>query len=242
MNLFAILRSVVRRCRPLIANVRHLTTAMQLDPKSLPGITNLRRRAQALAMLDAIVCPEWDGRYYSFNAEWGEAEAMASMRNGSGDDWFILFGPFGAAIKGLAHEVSIAGDKVFASEVQRQVPQAFASFLSEPAFGMDWLSYCYWRAPDDLSWQKVVHPDPVLSQSDDGSAECLALLFEPAASYEEFAKWYYELDLPMVAIQSIYEHVPLTESLVKSLNPQVSIAQAQEAAAEIGYTCARTDA
>lgn len=215
---------------------------MQLDPQSLPDIASLRRRSQALAMLDAIVCPEWDGRYFSFNAGWGEAEAMASMRNGSGDDWFILFGSFGAAIKGLAHETSIAGDKVFASEVQRQVPQAFASFLFEPAFGMDWLSYCYWRALDDLRWQKVVHPDPVLSRSDDGSTEYLALLFEPAASYEEYAKWYYELDLPIVAIQSIYEHVPLTESLVRSLNPEVSIAQAQEAAAEIGYPRARPDA
>lgn len=32
---------------------------------------------QALAMLDAIVCPDWEGRYYSFNVSWGEAEAMA---------------------------------------------------------------------------------------------------------------------------------------------------------------------
>jgi len=193
-------------------------------------------------MLDAIVCPEWDGRYYSFNANWGEAEAIGSMRNGSGDDWFVLFGPFGAAIKGLAHETSIAGDKVFASEVQRQIPKAFASFLAEPAFGMDWLSYCYWRASEDAGWQKVVHPDPVLSKSDDGSAEHLALLFEPAASYEEFAKWYYELDLPIVAVQSIYRHVPLTKELIGLLNPEVSLAQAHEAAAEIGYPFGPTDA
>ncbi len=213
---------------------------MKIEPTSLPVITDLHRRAQALAMLDAIVCPEWGDRYYSFNAGWAEAKAMASMRNGSGDEWFILFGPFGAAIKGLAHETSIARDKHFASEVQRQVPQTFSSFLSEPAFGMEWLSYCYWRAPDDLSWNKVIHPDPVLSESDDGSAEYLALLLEPAASYEEFAKWYYELDLPMGAIQSIYAHVPLTERLVKSLNPDISFAQAQEAAAEIGYPCTHT--
>jgi hypothetical protein len=215
---------------------------MQLNPKSLPDLVSLRRRCQALAMLDAIVSPEWEDRYYSFNANWGEAEAMASMRNGSGDDWFILFGPFGAAIKGLDHETSIAGDEVFASEVQRQVPQAFASFLAEPAFGMDWLSYCYWRAPEDTGWQKVIHPDPVLSLSNDGSADYLALLFESAASYDEFATWYYELQLPMDAIQSIYDHVPLDESLVRSLNPEISITQVQEAAAEIGYPFEHTDA
>ena len=215
---------------------------MQLDPSSLPNITNLRRRSQALAMLDAIVCHEWENRYYSFNTRWGEKEAMGSMRNGSGDDWFILFGPFGVAIKGLAHETSMAGDKAFAREVQVQVPQTFSSFLAEPAFGMDWLSYCYWRRSEEQNWHKVVHPDPTFSQSQDGSAEYLALLYEPASSYEEFARWYYEINLPIVSIESIYQHATLTESLVRSLNPEVSIAQAQEAAEEIGYPGVQADA
>jgi hypothetical protein len=212
---------------------------MQLNPKSLPDITNLRRRSQALAMLDAIICPEWEDRYYSFNASWSNGEEMGSMRNGCGDDWFILFGDFGSAIKGLAHETSIAGDKIFAHEVQRQVPQAFSSFLAEPAFGMDWLSYCYWRRPEDRDWHKVVHPDPMFSETDDGSVEYLALLYEPAISYQEFANWYYEVAPPLVAIESVYEHVHLTESLVKSLNSEVTITQAQEAALEIGYRVGR---
>jgi hypothetical protein len=215
---------------------------MPLNPKSLPDIASLRRRCQSLAMLDAVLCPEWDGRYYSFNASWSKNESMGSMRNGSGDDWFILFGEFGAAIKGLAHETSIAGDKVLASEVQSQVPKAFASFLTEAAFGMDWLSYCYWRGPEDSSWKRVVHPDPTLSSSEDGSAEYLALLVEPATSYEDFAKWYYELDVPVDVIESIYNHSPLSERLVGSLNPEVSLAQAKEAAAEIGYPVGRADA
>lgn len=215
---------------------------MQLNPKFLPDITSLRRRSQALAMLDAIICPEWEDRYYSFNASWSETESMGSMRNGFGDDWFILFGPFGAAIKGLVHETLIAGDKMFSCEVQSQVPQTFTSFLAEAAFGMDWLSYCYWRAPEDSSWQKVVHPDPVLCLSEDGSDEYLALLVEPASSYEDFAKWYYELDIPLVVIESIYNHNPLSESLISSLNPEVSLAQAQEAATEIGYPAVRADA
>jgi hypothetical protein len=36
-------------------------------------------------MLDAIVCPEWEHRYYSFNANWAADEVMGSMRDGSGD-------------------------------------------------------------------------------------------------------------------------------------------------------------
>lgn len=208
---------------------------MQLDPQLLPDIETLRRRSQALAMLDAIVCPEWDGRYYSFNASWGESEAMGSMRNGSGDDWFILFSDCGAAIKGLDHETSIARDKVFAVEVQKNVPTIFASFLAEPAFGMDWLSYCYWRSNEDPQWHKVVHPERALAESDDGSLHFLAILCEPASAYEAFAKWYYETNLPIAAIDSVYAHAPLTEKLVKSLNAEMTIAQAREAADEIGY-------
>jgi hypothetical protein len=35
-------------------------------------------------MIEAVVCPEWQYRYYSFNAGWAPGEEMASMRNGMG--------------------------------------------------------------------------------------------------------------------------------------------------------------
>jgi hypothetical protein len=57
--------------------------------------------SKALAMLDAILSPEWEYRYYSCNGKWAPGETMASMRNGSGDGYFILFNGHGAAIKGF---------------------------------------------------------------------------------------------------------------------------------------------
>lgn len=208
---------------------------MQFDQESFPNIAKMRLRIQSLAMLDAIVCPEWQYRYYSFNTNWGKGEEMGSMRNGSGDDWFVLFGSFGAAIKGLDHETSIAGDSVFVSEVQKQVPQAFSSFLNEPAFGMDWVSYCYWRSLEDTSWHKVIHPDPLLSKSDDGAEEYLSVLIEPANFYQDFAKWYFEVEIPLTAIQSIYDHMPLTDELVKLINPEMNVDKVRNFATEIGY-------
>jgi hypothetical protein len=44
-----------------------------------------------MAMLDAILCPEWRFRWYSFNARWAEGERMGSMRNGHGDSFFAPF-------------------------------------------------------------------------------------------------------------------------------------------------------
>ncbi len=70
---------------------------------ALPDIESLKRLSQSLAMLDAIMAPEWEYRYYSFNAKWGEGEIKATMRDGSGDDYFILFNNHGAIIKGFAH-------------------------------------------------------------------------------------------------------------------------------------------
>ncbi len=77
-----------------------------MSPEPLPSIAEIRCITQSLAMLDAILCPEWEYRYYSFNSAWGPSEEMASMRNGSGDDWFLLLDATGAALKGFAHELA----------------------------------------------------------------------------------------------------------------------------------------
>jgi len=193
-------------------------------------------------MLDAIVCPNWGSRYFSFNASWSAAEEMASMRNGQGDEWFLLFGPFGAALKGLAHECALARGGTFAAEIQQRVPASFSSFLSEAAFSMDWASFCYWRSSEDPTWHKVFHPDPKLAGSEDGSVEYLAPLVEPASHYQEFANDYFEIDLPLAAIEHIYAQNPLTEELISLLNPELSFAEAEESAIEIGYPLQRKDA
>jgi hypothetical protein len=78
------------------------------DLSELPDIPSLTRLSQSIAVLDTILCPDWDGRYYSFNSKWGDGEQTASMRNGSGDEYFIWFSKHGAAIKGFAHESPIS--------------------------------------------------------------------------------------------------------------------------------------
>ena len=207
---------------------------MSLAPTLLPDLTAIRLRAQALAMLDAILSPEWEYRYFSFDPQWGTG-AMASWRNGSGDEWFLEFGSFGAAIKGLAHESDLARDAGFPAAVRGQVPAAFGSFLDEPAYSWDHASFCYWRASDDAGWQRAVHPDPALADKDDGADEMLALLIEPAAAYVEFAAEYYEVELPLEAVERLYAHAPLSDALVQALNPEVTLAQVREFADEIGY-------
>jgi hypothetical protein len=75
------------------------------DPE-LPAPTELERICRGLAALDAVLCAEWEGRLYSFNQAWSpdRGERMASMRNGSGDDWFLVFAPGGGFLKAFWHE------------------------------------------------------------------------------------------------------------------------------------------
>ena len=63
------------------------------DLSALADPTTLEKLTQSIAMLEAIVSPEWEYRYFSFNRLWDESkgERMASMRNGSGDEYFIVF-------------------------------------------------------------------------------------------------------------------------------------------------------
>src|SRR6185295_12440255 len=124
-------------------------------PEKLPNVEGLRRLTKSIAMLDAIICPEWDYRFFSFNSKWGPGEEMASMRNGCGDEWFLLFDCHGAALKGLAHEYPLAGEASFAALIQKVVPSVFASFLREPAFDMGAASFCIWRRHADSAWSVV---------------------------------------------------------------------------------------
>ncbi|VEL96903.1 hypothetical protein ALT761_01896 [Alteromonas sp. 76-1] len=75
---------------------------------SMPEVLALKKLLQSLAMLDAIMSPEWDERFYSFNSNWGDNEQMGSMKNGCGDDFFVLFNQDGCFVKGFDHESAMS--------------------------------------------------------------------------------------------------------------------------------------
>ncbi|XLZ69494.1 hypothetical protein ABT364_23625 [Massilia sp. SR12] len=179
-------------------------------------------------MLDAILCPEWEYRYYSFNCNWAPGEQMASMRDGCGDDWFLHFNSVGAALKGFAHE--LAEGKSFGATIQAQVPCEFSAFLNEPAFSMQDATFCFWRKADDSIWQKVQG-----SLTEDGSDKMLAVLIAGPAGYAAWAEAYYEVAVSIQAVTAVFEHVPLTDETIRMLNPDANLDFTYGEAAEIGY-------
>jgi hypothetical protein len=42
----------------------------------LPSIPALKALSQSLAVLDAILSPDWENRYHSFNAHWAASKRL----------------------------------------------------------------------------------------------------------------------------------------------------------------------
>lgn len=179
-------------------------------------------------MLDAILCPDWQNRYYSYNSKWAPGMEMASMRTGSGDDWFLLFDSAGAALKGFSHE--LAGDKSFSANLQVQVPSEFSSFLSEPAFSMNFATFCYWRRIGDATWNKVKG-----FLSDDGSDDMLSLVVAGPLGYKQWAESYFEVEVDHQAVCAVFDHLPLSDAIISTLNPEAEVDLVLRDADEIGY-------
>src|SRR3954465_12815096 len=118
------------------------------DLSSPPDIDGLERLSQSLAMLDAIISPEWEYRYYSFDGTSTPGEAMASMRNGEGDEYAIFFTSAGAILKGFAHEASMSP---YANEdgsvwpgVLDDIPAVFSDCVAQGEFVAEETTFCVW--------------------------------------------------------------------------------------------------
>ena len=100
------------------------------------------------------------------------------MRNGCGDDWFILFGASGfAGIKGLAHESPAARDADRVRRIRAALPREFDGFANEPAFHWESTGFCYWRPAGDDSW----HEEPEQANTETGAEVLLSVLSDANA-------------------------------------------------------------
>ncbi|MGW7366059.1 hypothetical protein ACWGI8_22140 [Streptomyces sp. NPDC054841] len=211
--------------------------------RRLPGTAVLRDHCRSMAMLEAVLSPEWADRCYSFDAHWSETEAMASMRNGSGDEYSIVFSAAGAYVRGFAHESPMspyAEDGPWPG-VLDEVPEVFRSCVEEPAFsdeeGMPVITACMWRETGDDVWKTGTIDFPEGATGDpDGARHLFQLLADRSAeAFQEWAEDYYEVPVDVEAVRHVFASRPLTDAVVAALNPEVTLAGLAEDIAEIGY-------
>jgi hypothetical protein len=205
---------------------------------ALPDVSILKRLLQSLAMLDAVMSPEWDERFYSFNSNWDDNEQMGSMRNDCGDDFSVLFNSSGCFMKGFNHESAMSSwgtDKQLPwPNLFKGLPPEFLVASKEPAFSMENISFCIWKLNAADSWEKgeFEYAD---DEDPDGSEYLFNIFDAKPATYQVFAQEYYEVDLTVTAIEAIYRHMPLTNEIVQLINPKISLKELEKDILEIGY-------
>jgi hypothetical protein len=204
----------------------------------LPTAKELLPLCQSIAMLDAVLEPEWQYRYYSFNSRWNDNAMMASMRDGEGSSYFILFDAVGTVIKGYVPKIQMSSYVVESGRpwpgVLEGVPREFEGFLSEPAFLLQETTFCIWRKVSDTSWTigKIAFPP---GNDPDGSEQLLSILDGNPKTYQAWSEAYYERIVPLDPVAEIYQHKPLTAALVEALNPNITLDELKQDIEEIGY-------
>ncbi|MFI9045942.1 hypothetical protein [Streptomyces sp. NPDC053427] len=208
--------------------------------RSLPGIPVLRDLCRSLAMVEAVLDPEGE-RYHSFSATWSETEEIASMRNGSGDEFDIVFSTAGAYVRGFDHESPMSpyvNDGPWPGVVDA-VPEVFRQHVLEPALtdeGIPSVTVCLWREAGSDRWTAGEIEFPEGPQDPDGADWLFALLTTPTPeAFKEFAEDYYEMPVDIDAVRRVYDLRPLDRETVRALNGTASLKAVADAAVVIGY-------
>ncbi|MEH0630855.1 hypothetical protein [Streptomyces stelliscabiei] len=218
--------------------------------RRFPSLADLHRLCRSPAMLDAILSPDRDGRYHSFDAGWAEGDETASMHDGSGDEYSIVFSADGAYVRGFAHESPMSPygqDHEPWPGVLDDVPEVFRAYVEEPAFtdedDVPVVTACLWRRAADDRWQHGTIDFPVGTADPDGSAGPFALLVDRTPeAYRRFAEDHYEVPADLEAVRQVYALRPLSPTLVSALNPARTLADLAEDIAEIAYPQPGADA
>ena len=217
----------------------------------LPEVDVVRAVSKSLAVLDLIMEPAWDMRHYSYNRTWGEAAELGSMRNGSGDEYSIVFLPGGAAyVRGFDHESPMSpwgpgNDGELHPGLVDGIPAQFLPWVAEPAFAVDDvcdMTVCLWTVSGVAgSWEHGDVPAPGTHDDPSGAAWLFSLVTRPEpGQYVDFARDYYEEDVDAGAVADLYAHRPLDAGLIARINPERSLAEMIEELDEIGYPVAAT--
>lgn len=167
-------------------------------------------------MLDAILCPEWEYRYYCYDQRWAPGHQRASMRDGTGNEYSVVFSAPGALIRGFAPD-----------SVQEEFRADPPPCWRELADGTPTVTAMLWRERGDLTWQ---------ARPEDGDEAMFGLLADGSPeAYHRFAQDYFEVTLDLAAVARVFSHEPLTHELVQALTLYARIEDLVDDCAAIGW-------
>jgi hypothetical protein len=202
----------------------------------LPEPEWLKKQMLVQAALNIILCEEDWLRYHRFDPNWGQNISLAKIDNGAGDHLFILFSPEGTLLKGFDHESELSpyanDEEEIAPGIYKAVPSSLSHLLEDDALEREDVTFCIWREKSDTAWKKG---NAEVSEHVDGSGFLIGAIFPTAEDYVEFAEGYFEQQLPLGVVSQIYQGNPITDEMIRTLNPERNVEETLKELAELGF-------
>ncbi len=200
-----------------------------LKPSELPEPSQLLRVMKSLAALDSILSLEELYRFHLFDPHWSQFEQLGSVRDGQGDDVFVVFSDKGCLLKGFVHDNPVSFP---AEEYYTGVPICFTGITGEQAILPNHVSYCFWFENGEGEWRSSICE----TQLDLELFHLIQTLDGKVSSYKQFADDYFETEIDSRTIRSILDHRELTIDMAKQLNPSAPASELRLAFAHLGVS------
>lgn len=209
---------------------------------NLPNTKRLKEILLCQSALDIIMNDERKDwlRLSNFYKNYFDGIDMVKIDNGAGDNMYILFSKDGVIIKGFDHESMLSpyanDDEEIAEGIYDSVPIELLELLKDESIEVTDVTFCVWISKNESSWKKgdVIVPDDY-AEDDDGEGFLLGYIFDDADSWLDWAKDYYEKEIPLECVKAIYEHKDITREIIEKINPKRDIDSVIKELKMIGY-------
>lgn len=175
-------------------------------------IQTLKTLLQALATADAILQPEWEYRYFSYDSKWGDGEEVASMRDGEGGHWFVHFQENRVGYLFISPKEGRLENRF---DFNAKIPQEYKAFLKEPAFNADEATGI-WLLNADGKWLTIG------KQRAEHLVDLPAVIDWGIGGYQVWAEEYYEKKVDSSAIEKVF-NLEIQKKVVEQLNPDMNL-------------------
>lgn len=205
----------------------------------IPPPDQLLVRCRAIALLEAGLSQNPQSRWHTFSRS--ETGGTCRVSDGSGNEALYWFDGDSAVIRGFDHESPISP---WAQEpmgiypgVHDHVPPSVERAPTIVVADVESVTFCTWWS--DGRWQCGPVEFPPSVHADPDGSEYLLQPISSAESARSFLVDYYETDVPLDAVSSVFSAVPLDERLAEAIALRSSVGQVIAAASEIGYPLAQ---
>ena len=194
----------------------------------LPSPDRLRELSATLAILDVAMTPELgpDDRYFRFHPRGPSGVALASMDDGSGDQYYIAFTQDAVFGWGFAHEYPMnpftRTPVAVWPGLLDGMPAQFEPLTQDARFRLanTFMATAAFWSESGQRWCTGSAIPPAGELDADGAEWLFELILDDSPqAFVRFAQDYYEMSTDETAVGAVYRSEPLDLAILAGLNP-----------------------